>query len=369
MNRRTFITASSLTLVASSCASSKNESKSKTLYFVGGGSGKNGGLHLYKSADKGETIELLSIAGKEQNHGFQVFHNDTLYSCVSMGQKKDKCHSVKAYKFNHKTNNLDEVSSIETEGSLCHVAAHGSLLVVTAYGAGYIESFQLGPKGEIQKQLQKYRFTGGSNVDPKRQNAPHPHCFTFDHIGKFGFMPDLGRDLIQTFEIRNNQLIYRRDLDYKSTPGAGPRHLTFHPDGHRAYLINELDFTLVAFIYQDGKLTETDAKRCLPKDFTEWNSCADVHVHPDGHYVYASNRGHNSLAIFKILEEKIDLLAHEPTQGETPRNFGIYKDYALVANQNSDNIIFFDLDPDTGLLSFKSKTEGIGRPSCVNVID
>ncbi|MDD7987508.1 lactonase family protein [Lentisphaera marina] len=367
MNRRTFIQASSLTLIASSCAT--NTAKEKAMYFVGGGSGKKGGLHLYKSIDQGENIELCSIAGEGENHGFQIFHNDTLYTCVNTGSKKDKRYSVQAYKFNPKEENLEKISCFDTAASLCHLAAHDSLLVVTAYGGAYIESFQIAKSGEIQKQLQKYSFIGGSNVNPKRQNAPHPHCFTFDNEGKFGFMPDLGRDLIQAFEIENNKLTYRRDLDYKSAPGAGPRHFTFHPDGMRAYLINELDFTLIAFIYQEGKLTETDNKRCLPKDFTEWNSCADVHVHPNGHYVYASNRGHNSLAIFKIAYDKIDFIKNEPTQGSIPRNFAIHENFALVANQKSDNIIFFDLDPETGMLTYKSKTEGIGMPSCVNLID
>jgi 6-phosphogluconolactonase len=367
MNRRTFIQASSLTLLASSCAS--NKTKDKAMYFVGGGSGKKGGLHLYKSIDQGQNIELASIAGKEENHGFQVFHNDTLYTCVTSGSKKEKICSIQAYKFNHKDETLEKISSFETAASLCHVAAHDSLLVVTAYGGAYIESFQIGENGEIQKQLQKYSFVGGSKVNPKRQNEPHPHCFTFDNSGAFGFMPDLGRDLIQAFQVVNNELIYRRDLDYASAPGAGPRHFTFHPDGMRAYLINELDFTLTAFLYQEGKLIETDTKRCLPKDFTEWNSCADVHVHPNGHYVYASNRGHNSLAIFKIAYDKIEFLKNEPTQGTIPRNFAIHENFALVANQKSDNIIFFDLDPQTGMLTFKAKTEGIGNPSCVNMID
>lgn len=368
MNRRTFIQASSLTVLASSCATSKSPEKHGS-YFVGGGSGKNGGLHLYKTCATGENIELLSIAGEGESHGFQVYHNDTLYSCATRGTKKEQVHSIEAYKLNEKENTLEKISSFETAAKLCHVAAHGSLLVVTAYGGNYIESFQLGESGEIQKQLQKYSFTGGSKVNTKRQNSPHPHCFTFDNEGKFGFMPDLGRDLVQAFQVVNNKLIYRHDLDYKSAPGSGPRHFTFHPDGKRAYLINELDFTLTAFIYQEGQLTETDNKRCLPTDFTEWNSCADVHVHPNGHYVYASNRGHNSLAIFKIAYENIEFLKNESTMGEIPRNFGIYENFALVANQSSDNIVLFDLDAETGMLTYKSKTEGIGRPSCVNLID
>ena len=367
MNRRNFLISSSAVILTSSCTHSVN--KPNHIFFAAGGSGDNGGIHLYKCSADGSLIVEVGHYGIGEDHGFQCYHNGVLYSECSVGPRKNSRAFVKAYRFDPRSQNLTEISSLTTEAKLCHMETQGSLLVGTSYGGAYIESFQLSVDGRIEKSLEKFRFKGASRINPKRQNAPHPHAFKFSPDGHYAFMPDLGRDIVQVFEVTGSKLKYRSDLDYKSKGGAGPRHFTFHPDGKRAYLINELDFTLTAFDYSNGKLTPTDTQNCLPKNFSEWNSCADVHVHPNGKFVYASNRGHNSLAIFSIEKQgKLKLIAHQSTKGEIPRNFAIHQNFALVANQHSNNLVFFSINPLTGKLEKKGSTKGISRPSCVNVL-
>ena len=275
---------------------------------------------------------------------------------------------VKAYRFNRRTEELTEISSLPTEAKLCHMETQGTLLVGTAFVGAYIESFQLAKDGRIERSIEKISFKNKSTGKSKRKKV-HPHAFKFDLEGRFGFMPDVGRDLIQVFEVQGSKLKHRPELDYKSKIGAGPRHFTFHPNGKSAYLINERSFTLTAFNYANGQLTPTDTQSCLPMKFEKRNSGADVHVHPDGKLVYASNRGHDSLAVFSLEKKgKLKLLSNESTKGKMPRNFAIHQDFALVANQLSDNVIFFNLDPKTGKLKEKGRIEGITLPTCVNVL-
>lgn len=366
MNRRNFlISGSAVLLTQSSTASSE---KSDHIFFAAGGSGANGGIHLYKVSLDGSIISEIAHIGKGEDHGFQCYHNGILYSECSIGSKRTGTCLVKAYRFNRHTQKLTEISSLPTEAKLCHMETQGILLVGTAFVGAYIEIFQLAKDGRIQHSIEKIRFKSNSAGKSKRKKV-HPHAFKFDPEGRFGFMPDLGRDLIQVFEVQGSKLKHRPDLDYKSKIGAGPRHFTFHPNGKSAYLINERSFTLTAFSYANGQLTPTDTQSCLPMEFKKRNSGADVHVHPEGKLVYASNRGHDSLAVFSLQKNgKLKLLSNESTKGERPRNFAVHQDFALVANQLSDNVIFFSLDPKTGKLKERSRTEGITLPSCVNVL-
>jgi 6-phosphogluconolactonase len=364
MNRRNLLKSGALLALGSSVLA---EGVTNKKYFIGGGSGSQAGIHLYELDEKSGLMTEKSIVGANEDHGFQCVNKGLVYSCLSVGKGKKAQALVKAYKFDALKLSLVEVSSIKTESRLCHVEVHGNLLVGVSYGAAYLEVFDLDDTGKIKGSQEVFRFEGGS-VNPQRQKSSHPHCFKFDAKGEFGFMPDLGRDLIEVFQVKNGRLVKREDLSYKSKPGAGPRHFTFHPDDQRAYLINELDFTITAFNYKSGQLSATHTVPTKPESFTEWNSCADIHVHPSGRFIYGSNRGHNSIVSFEIKGDKLTWLGYESTRGDIPRNFGIYEDFALVANQKSNDIQFFELNQQTGKLNHKSAIKGISGPSCVNLL-
>jgi 6-phosphogluconolactonase len=216
----------------------------------------------------------------------------------------------------------------------------------------------------------------GSSVNPDRQLAPHAHSFNIDAGNQFGFVADLGTDKI---------VVYKLDLDggkllpndfpwAEAKAGAGPRHFDFHPDGRHAYVINELDSTVTAFDYQpeSGTLNAKQTISTLPESYAGTSHCADVHVSPSGRFLYGSNRGHDSIAIFAIDENSGELssVGHQSTQGETPRNFAIEPagNFLLAANQDSDTIVTFKVDQETGRLDPTGQVTQVPVPVCIKMI-
>jgi 6-phosphogluconolactonase len=210
-------------------------------------------------------------------------------------------------------------------------------------------------------------------VNPRRQSAPHAHGIYLDPANRFALVPDLGIDQV---------LVYRWDPAAFAlqpheppaatlTPGAGPRHLVFHPEGRFVYVINELLNTITGFAYdpEAGALRDIQTISTLPEDYDGENSTAEIAVHPSGRFLYGSNRGHNSLAIYAIdpAAGTLKLLGHENTQGRTPRNFAIDPSgrWILVANQDSNNVIVFRVDPETGLPRATNHSIEVHTPVCV----
>src|SRR6185295_11197456 len=155
-------------------------------------------------------------------------------------------------------------------------------------------------------------------------------------------------------------------------PGAGPRHLTFHPNGKWLYVINELDSTMTVFKYNGGTVSQMDTVSTLPADFIGTSYCADVHVSPSGRFLYGSNRGHNSIVVFEIDPRtgKLKLVEHVSTGGNWPRNFTIDPSgkFLLVANQRSDNVVTFNIDAITGRLTPAGHNEQIPSPVCLKFL-
>jgi 6-phosphogluconolactonase len=191
----------------------------------------------------------------------------------------------------------------------------------------------------------------------------------FEPGGNRVFSADLGIDKVKVYEIKNNKLVACKNSEINMVPGAGPRHLAFHPNLKVLYVINELNCSITTIeMKDDGSFNIIETVNTLPVDFEPSFSCADIHLSPDGKFLYGSNRGHNSIAIFGINQSsgKLKIIGHEPTKGKTPRNFTLTPsgDFLLVANQNSNNIISFKRDPETGKLSFKDEIQA-PKPVCL----
>ena len=258
----------------------------------------------------------------------------------------------------------------------CHLSVDptGRYVLVANYGGGSVCVLPILENGQLGEATDFIQHEGAS-VHPKRQTAPHAHSITLDPSGRYALVADLGLDKI---------MIYRLDLSRgKLTPndepwadvkaGSGPRHFAFHPGGRYAYLINELGNTLTAFSYdpEHGTLRETQSVPTLPEDFTGASACADVHVAPSGKFVYGSNRGHDSIVIFSIDEStgRLSTVGHEPTQGETPRNFSIDPTgtFLLAANQDTDTVVTFRLDRETGALTPTGHVADVPAPVCLRM--
>ncbi|MGD8239338.1 MAG: lactonase family protein, partial [Armatimonadota bacterium] len=210
----------------------------------------------------------------------------------------------------------------------------------------------------------------------KRQRGPHAHSINLAPDNRFAFAPDLGIDKVMIYELDLAEgKLPPNDAPWATVkPGAGPRHFAFHPTVRWAYVINELDCTITAFGYDAAKglLTETQTVPTLPEGFEGVNTCADIHIHPSGKFLYGSNRGHDSIVIFAIDEGtgKLTYIGHEPTQGQSPRNFGIDPTgtFLLAANQRSDTIVTFRIDADTGKLTPTGHVASVPAPVCVKFV-
>lgn len=211
----------------------------------------------------------------------------------------------------------------------------------------------------------------GSSIHPERQTSPHAHCILPDPTNRFAIAVDLGLDklLIYQLDLERGKLHFYHEVRVHA--GAGPRHLTFHPNRQFAYLINELDSTITAYRYhsEGARFEEFQRVSALPENFQGENLCADIHVTPDGKYLYASNRGHDSIVCFLIDQSTgaLTYVAHTSTGGREPRNFAIDPNgtFLLVANQKSDNIVTFKIEPDTGQLSKTEYQVEVSMPVCI----
>jgi 6-phosphogluconolactonase len=216
----------------------------------------------------------------------------------------------------------------------------------------------------------------GSSINKQRQEAPHAHCTTFDPAYRFFFACDLGIDKVMAYRLDESKAA----LTPHTPPfaaikaGSGPRHIAFRPDGRYAYVLNEMTSTVTTLAYdaQKGVLTERQTLSALPASFTGQSSGAEIVMHPSGKFVYASNRGHNSIAIFRIDQATgaLTLVRNQETGGRTPRNFALDPSgkLLLAANQDSGTIVVFDVDQTSGDLKANGVTVNVATPVCVTFL-
>ena len=258
----------------------------------------------------------------------------------------------------------------------CHLVVDraGKTLLLANYGGGSVAAFPVAADGRLGESTAFIQHTG-SSTNPQRQKEPHAHSINLDAANRFAVAADLGLDkvLVYRFDAAKSTLEPNEPPSASVKAGSGPRHFAFHPKGRNAYVINELASTVTAFGYDPGKgvLKELQTLSTLPKDFTGTSHTAEVQVHPSGKFLYGSNRGHDSIAVFAI--EANGTLRHIEntlTGGSTPRNFGISPDgkYLLAANQKSDNVVVFSIDSKSGRLTASGHTLEVPSPVCVKFL-
>ncbi|MDX1759908.1 MAG: lactonase family protein [Arenibacter algicola] len=293
-------------------------------------------------------------------------NGDMVYS--SNGTKPG---SVSAFQWNDDKTALERVANLPSIGDgACYVGVSPEEHLVAAanYSSGSIVLYPLDDKGVILEEPQGIQHTG-SGPHPNQKSA-HAHCVQFSQNGKFLYAVDLGIDQILTYPINSENKLGKAEVGLQLDPGDGPRHLVFHPTQNMVFIINELSSTVVSATLDEetGVFTKIDKKSTLPDDFQEPNACADIHISNDGRFLYASNRGHNSIAVYSVSESgDLKLLTIEPVQGDWPRNFALSPDgnFLLVANQKSDNITVFEVDRQTGLLKYTGNQISLPQPVCL----
>lgn len=222
---------------------------------------------------------------------------------------------------------------------------------------GNIRIYPINSAGELQEHTEMIEHDGGS-VNPNRQQVSHPHMIVTTPDNRYAVVPDLGTDKVYLYALDTDagKLSLYTTLDLHA--GAGPRHVAFHPTLKRMYIINELDSTMVTYEYDDDDTwTHRDTRTTLPEDFDGDSNCADVHVHPNGKFLYGSNRGHDSIVIYALDADGIpSVIGHESTRGHWPRAFMLDKEgeFLIVGNRREDNLAIFAIDSDSGLLTHKT---------------
>jgi 6-phosphogluconolactonase len=285
---------------------------------------------------------------------------------------------VSAFAVDPATGGLTLLSKHSTHGGdPCYISVdHTARCVLVAnHGGGSVTVFPILADGSLGPASQVAQHEGHS-IDPVNQAQPHGHCVATDPSNQFALCCDKGIDRVLVYRLdpAAAQITLNDAPPGVSRPGSGPRHLSFHPNGQFVYVINEIASTITAFAWDgsQGTLEEIETVPTLPAGYAGRNSTADIHVHPNGKFVYGSNRGHDSIVIYAIDEAtgRMTYVGHEPTRGRTPRNFTLDPSgtYLFAANQNSSTIVTFRIDPATGGLTPTGQVLDTPTPVCQQIV-
>jgi 6-phosphogluconolactonase len=361
-------------------ASGKNE----LLVYIGTYTGaKSKGIYVSRLDLASGALTPPELAAETASPSFLAIHprGGFLYSVNEVSTSDGKPGgSVSAFTIDRTTGRLTALNQQSSGGrGPAHliVDRSGRDVLVANYGGGSVAALPIEADGRLKPASAFIQHTG-SSVNPDRQKEPHAHSINVDPEDRFAYVADLGLDkiLIYRFDPKRGALTPNDPPFAAVQPGAGPRHFAFHPKGRFAYVINEIDLTVTAFSHdvKRGALTALQTVSTLPEGLPKLPSysTAEVQVHPSGLFLYGSNRGHDSITVFAIdgKSGKLTYVQNEPTQGSTPRGFGIDPSgtYLLAGNQRSDSVVVFRIDQQTGRLTPTGHKIEVGSPVCVKFV-
>ncbi len=341
--------------------------------------GEEGAIHAYRLDTETGGLELVQRTTDVENPFFLAISPDRryLYSihAVTFGGQENE--QVAAYDIRGRTGELALLNRQSSQGrASCYLAvdATGKTVLVANYSTGNVAALPVGKNGTLGEATAMIQHVG-SSVDPARQKGPYAHCIITSPDNRFVYAADLGLDQILSYRLDANgsTLIPNRQPFVRTPPGAGPRHLTFHPNGRHLYAINELksSVTLFDYVAATGMLIEQQTIATLPKDFDGTSHCADLKITPDGRFLYGTNRGHDSIAAYRIgAGGRLTLIAIEPSLGKGPQNLAITPGGKLLlcANMPGDNVAVFRIDAESGKLESTGEPTSMPMPSCIMLL-
>ncbi|PTL78982.1 lactonase family protein [Vitiosangium sp. GDMCC 1.1324] len=285
--------------------------------------------------------------------------------------------AVSAFTIDSQSRELAFINQQPSQGGApCYLEVDdtGTFVLVANYVGGNVAVLPIREGGGVGAAVALQQHEG-SGPNTERQEGPHAHQIRLDAANRYAFASDLGTDkvMIYRFDAQKGTLTPGLHSSVSSKPGAGPRHLAFHPDGRLVFVINELNSTITAFSYdvEQGALTELQTISTLPEGYTGPNACADIHVSPDGRFLYGSNRGHDSIVVYAIDSAgTLSYVEHVTTLINWPRNFAIDPTgtFLLVANQKGNTLVSFQRNAQTGKLTSAGQPLEVPAPTCLLVV-
>lgn len=350
-------------------------SQDLTMYVGTYTRGKSKGIYAWRFHEPDGKLTPLGLAAETSNPSFLAIHPNHrfLYAVNENSQGM-----VSAFSIDRGSGKLTLLNSVSSRGNgPCHLAVDhsGKYVFVANYGSGSIAVLPIHPDGSLGESTAFIQHHG-SSVNQQRQTGPHAHCVTQSPDGKFLLVEDLGLDEVKVYRFDSSKgtLSLAEPPFERLAPGTGPRHLAFGKNGRIVYVLGEMLSTVTAFHYDParGALAQFQSVSMLPADYKGNSTGAEIVLHPNGKFLYASNRGHDSIAVFAIDESKGTLTAVDRVSsgGKTPRSFAIDPSgqYLFAAHQDSDNIVVFGIDPKTGIPHATGEVLEAGAPVCVTFL-
>jgi len=344
-----------------------------TLVYIGAYTRpRSKGISVCRFDPSSGQLTPLSLAADTSNPTFLAVHPNRKF-LYAANENPDG--AVSAFAIDPSTGQLKLLNRVSSRGSgPCHVAVDqaGRWLYAANYNSGSVAAFPIRADGALGDAA-GFAQHAGSSVNPQRQRGPHAHSANLAPDGRFLLAADLGLDQILVYRIdpEKGSIVPHDPPFARLAPGSGPRHMAFSQDGRFAYVLGEMLATVTAFRYDaaGGRLEEIETVPISPADYAGPKSGAEIAVHPNGRFLYASNRGDSTIALFRMDAAKGTLTAVErtPSGGKTPRNFAIDPTggWLFAANQDSGNVVLFRIDPGSGRLSASGKTLDVASPVCV----
>ncbi|PLR69223.1 lactonase family protein [Bacillus sp. UMB0893] len=336
--------------------------------------GDSKGIYTFTLDAEAKKLSEASVAAALDNPTYLTISKDNRF--VYAVAKEGEAGGVAAFSRDEETGDLRELNRQLLQGaSPCHVSvdSENHFIVSANYHNGTIESYEMNAESETLYPALSIKKHEGSGPNKDRQDGPHAHYAGFTPDQKYVAAIDLGTDKLYTYKLNNGELNEIHSLHLHA--GSGPRHLTFHPNGKVAYVMTELSNEVVVLDYneEDGSFTEKQYISTIPDDFTENNQGSAIHISSDGRFVYAANRGHDSIAIFSVNQDNGELtfVDRTSTEGNWPRDFVLdpTETFLIATNQESSNLVLFERNPETGTLKLLQSDVKVPDPVCVKFLN
>ena len=352
---------------------------SGTLVYVGTYTGeKSKGIYAFRFNQTSGALTPVGLVAEAKSPSWLALHPSGrfLYAANETDDyDAEKSGAVSAYAIDSATGALTLLNAQSSRGAHpCHLSVDraGSHLIVANYTGGNLAVLPIGADGTLGPAAQVVKHAG-SSVNSERQKGPHAHSIDFDADNRFAVSADLGADrvFVYRYDAMGGRLSAGLHPAVAAQPGAGPRHFAFHPNGRFGFAINELSSTITAYSWdgQRGALKTLATVPTLPRGSRQRNSTAEIRVHPGGRFLYGSNRGHDSIAVYSVAPASgtLALVEHESTRGRTPRNFTIDPtgQWLIAANQGTDTLAVFRINTKDGSLTATGGLTSLGSPVAI----